>query len=132
MVAITSYVHNNGSQSLEVQEYITHIESSPFNLHGFQNLLYCTLVYEITKGLPSTLVRRIMGKLCSKGSGRATVCCNDWILICLGLGASEDGKVVGSRVEIVRHELGAQGFEGCFEGIGTFGAKDIPLLSSFT
>lgn len=114
------------------REYITYIESSPFNLHRFQHLLYCTLVYEIAKGLPPTLVCSFVGRLGPESRGWATICRrDDWILICLRFGASEDGRIVGRGVEIVRHESRAQGFKSCFKGIGAFGAEDIPLLSLF-
>lgn len=112
------------------REYITHIENSPFDLYGFQHLLYCTFVYEITKGLPSTLVRNFVGKLDPESGGWTVVCCRgDWILVCLRFGAAEDGRIVGRRVEIIWYELRAQGLKGRFKGIGAFGAKDIPLLS---
>jgi len=114
------------------REYITYIESSPFDLYRFQHLLYCTFVYEITKGLPPTLVCSFVGKLDPESGGWAAICRrDDWILICLGLGAAEDGRIVGRRMEIVRHELRAQGFKGRFKGIGAFGAEDIPLLLLF-
>jgi hypothetical protein len=51
------------------ENIVTYVESTPFNLHGFQHLLYRTFVYEITKGLPSTLVRSFVGRLGPESGG---------------------------------------------------------------
>ena len=37
----------------------TYVKSGPFNFDSFQDLLYCTFINEIAKGLPSTLVGRL-------------------------------------------------------------------------
>ena len=73
-------------------ENTTYVQSSPFNLHGLQDLLYCTFVDEITQGLPSTLICSFVCKLSAESSSWTTICCrDDRVLVFLGFGAAKYG-----------------------------------------
>ena len=129
MVEITSYIQKTWVTGARKGGSVTYVEGSSFNLHGFQDFLYCTLIDEIAEGLPVALVRRFVVELRAESGGWTAIRCgDDRILVRLRFRAAKDGRIVGGRVKVIRYKLRPNGFQGRFEGVGAFGAEGIPLL----